>query len=477
MADETSVEDSTSSDSTSSDGVTSASAKPAMLRRIVRGLVRVYYPRIDVAGAEHIPSDGPVLLCANHANSLIDPVLIGWTSKRPVRFLAKAPLFKTPVLGPLMNALGMIPAFRGSDDSRQVRRNMQSLDAGSQALLQGDAMGIFPEGKSHDAMALEMVRSGASRIAIQAAEQGADGLVVVPIGLNYQHKEQFRSSVWIVVGEPIPISEWLDRHGGESRPAMRALTSELDSRLREVVIHLDELEWEPWVGELESLLQHNAVVAARQQTPLQRRKRIADAINHFLARDRHVVEGMAERITAFRRAVGVAGLRVNSPVLSTSGFQLFCRLAKDAFWLIVLCLPALAGSLYHCLPFVLTRAVSRKIRTPGRTTVSMYRLAVGLPVYVAWYAASTWVLLEYLPAALVWSWECLMPFCGLLALEYWRRARGMGRAIWFQVVLWFRRRELKVLRGMHAEISDQLVALGARYDADLAAESGSRESG
>jgi len=95
-----------------------------MLRRIVRGLVRVYYPRIDVVGAEHIPNEGPVLLYANHANSLIDPVLIGWTSKRSVRFLAKAPLFKTPVLGPLMHALGMIPAFRGSDDSRQVRRNM-----------------------------------------------------------------------------------------------------------------------------------------------------------------------------------------------------------------------------------------------------------------------------------------------------------------------------------------------------------------
>jgi 1-acyl-sn-glycerol-3-phosphate acyltransferase len=61
------------------------------------------------------------LICANHANSLFDPVLVGVAARRPVKFMAKAPLFDTPVLGPAMKALGMVPAFRGSDDARQVR--------------------------------------------------------------------------------------------------------------------------------------------------------------------------------------------------------------------------------------------------------------------------------------------------------------------------------------------------------------------
>src|SRR5262245_19733866 len=119
-------------------------------RWIVRRLIRLYYPKIEVTGRNHIPDNGPVLLVANHANSLIDPVIVGIAAQRPVRFFAKAPLFDTPVLGPVMRALGMLPAFRGQDDGSQVRRNLESLNVAAQALARGDAVGIFPEGKSHE---------------------------------------------------------------------------------------------------------------------------------------------------------------------------------------------------------------------------------------------------------------------------------------------------------------------------------------
>ncbi len=80
------------------------------LRRLARGLVKFYYPRLEIYGGAKIPQQGPVLLCANHANSMVDPVLIGVTAGRPVRFMAKAPLFEMPVVGRVMHALGMVPA-------------------------------------------------------------------------------------------------------------------------------------------------------------------------------------------------------------------------------------------------------------------------------------------------------------------------------------------------------------------------------
>ena len=159
------------------------------------GLLSCYRADLEFTGRDQLPDEGPVLVCANHANSLLDPVLVGMTARRPVRFVAKAPLFKSPVLGPLMGALGMIPAFRGQDDRRQVKNNQQSLDKGVNALVQGDAVGIFPEGKSHDYLRVEMVRGGAARMALEAVRQGADQLQLVPLGLNYRWKERFRSSV------------------------------------------------------------------------------------------------------------------------------------------------------------------------------------------------------------------------------------------------------------------------------------------
>ena len=105
----------------------------------------------------------------------------------------------------------------------------------------------------------------------------------------------------------------------------------------------------------------------------------------------------------------------------------------------------------------------------------MYRLAVGVPVYVLWYVVAAWWLSQALPGWIVWGCVCVMPFAGLVALEYWRRARGVGRSLWFQIRLWFRPSRREALRTTHAEISGQLGDLAARYDAEL--ESNSESAG
>ncbi len=178
--------------------------KNGFWRGLVRALARFYYPRIEVTGSELIPREGPVLLVANHPNSLMDPVLLGIAAGRPVRLMAKAPLFDVPVMGAVLRALGMVPAYRGSDDAKLVTKNLESLAAAARQLAAGGVMGIFPEGKSHDATQLALVRSGAARLAMQAvaapmADAGparARGLRVVPVGINYERKERFRSAVW-----------------------------------------------------------------------------------------------------------------------------------------------------------------------------------------------------------------------------------------------------------------------------------------
>jgi 1-acyl-sn-glycerol-3-phosphate acyltransferase len=116
-----------------------------------------------------------ILFVANHANSLIDPVIIGITAKRPVHFLAKAPLFDMLVLGPAMRAVGMIPAFRGVDDPSQVKRNLDSLAAAAVYLVKGEAVGLFPEGKSHDLPKVEQVRSGAARMSVRDSRRCRSG--------------------------------------------------------------------------------------------------------------------------------------------------------------------------------------------------------------------------------------------------------------------------------------------------------------
>ncbi|MEK7706611.1 MAG: lysophospholipid acyltransferase family protein, partial [Verrucomicrobiota bacterium] len=244
-------------------------------RWLVRKALHVYYPRIEIEGRERLPAGGAVLFVANHPNSLMDPAVIGFTAQRPMHFFAKAPLFDVPIFGALMHALGMVPAYRGQDDKASVRKNLETLDLGAKYLARGEAVGIFPEGKTHDREGVEQVRTGAARIAASAVQGGA-ALTIVPLGLNYERKERIRSSIWVRVGEPIDAGKIFRDHGSEERKAMRQLTEEIDVRLKQAVVHLDEERWRPLLDELEVLLPpvheaaRDSIAALRQLSDMRR---------------------------------------------------------------------------------------------------------------------------------------------------------------------------------------------------------------
>lgn len=84
------------------------------MRRFFAFVLSVFFRKIVVSGGEKLP-DGPAILVANHVNSLLDPLLLYVISPRPVRFLAKAPLFKHPLVSPFLRLLRAVPVQRRQD--------------------------------------------------------------------------------------------------------------------------------------------------------------------------------------------------------------------------------------------------------------------------------------------------------------------------------------------------------------------------
>ncbi len=101
----------------------------------------VWWGRLRVEGLEHVPDTGPVLIVPNH-DSQTDPLVVGVAirPRRRLRFLARAELWRIPLLGPVMDGLGQIPIRRGSGDSAALGRALEALRAGG-------ALGVFPEGR------------------------------------------------------------------------------------------------------------------------------------------------------------------------------------------------------------------------------------------------------------------------------------------------------------------------------------------
>jgi 1-acyl-sn-glycerol-3-phosphate acyltransferase len=435
------------------------------MRRFVRWLTRRYYPHVHITGKERIPATGPVLLCANHPNSLLDPPVVGLTAGRPVKFFAKAPLFEKPVLGSVMKALGMIPAYRGSDDRKQVRRNLESLDRGIEQLVQGNVVGIFPEGKSHDRQGVEMVRGGAARMALEAVRRGAKGLQVVPLGLNYERKEQFRSGVWVRIAEPISMDAWLAENESQAetdRQLSRRFTGDLQKRLQQVTIHLQEDAWQPWLNRLEYLGPDLDYPRGSPVPRLHIRKQIADAMNHFMEHDHEATVSLGKNISDYVTDVQRAGLDPAAPVLNTTRGAALRDVALQFFVLLLLLIPAVAGTLFHLVPFWIVRLVAGRMTPPGRTAVSFYRLLIGLPVYVAWYGLVFFVALGRLPVWQIAVSLSLMPLFGVIALQYWTRLRSTARDAWCQFLAILNPGRIRALMETRGELTAQIQQLAER---------------
>ncbi|MBC8244374.1 MAG: 1-acyl-sn-glycerol-3-phosphate acyltransferase [Verrucomicrobia bacterium] len=434
------------------------------LRRLIRRLIRVYYPVIRVTNAERLPREGATLYIANHPNSLIDPVLIGITTQRPVRFMAKAPLFKGRVLGALLRSVGMIPAYRASDDRSSVRRNVESLGVAAENLAKGLPMGIFPEGKSHDLTQVEQVKTGAARIAQQAVElAGGKPVWIVPLGINYEEKPRFRSRVWVAVGETVDATAWFAEHAGNEKQAMRQLTLTLDERLKAVVVHLDDARWEPLLDDLEWLAPvYASADKVRAVSRVQRRKNIAEAINYFESKNPERAEAVTARVAAHHEALGQAGVRISSPVFQHTGMALFLRMALK-FWRVLFGVPALVGTLLHLVPFALVRLIAPRFEGVGRTTTSLYRILVGLPFYGAWYVAAWFALRHYTDTTIATVSVVAMPLLGIFTFHYWINAGVVWRSLREEAKLMFNASLLAGLREENQAVKTEIAGLGDEY--------------
>ena len=243
------------------------------LRALLRLFLRVFFRRIAITGIERVPQDGPLLLVLNHPNGLIDPLFVLCLAPRPVSFLAKAPLFRMPIVAWFVRAFRSIPVERRVDPGADLTRNREMFARVRRHLGAGGAVALFPEGTSHSDPRLKPLRSGAARIALGVA--GAVPLQIQPVGLIYTAKETFRSSALVAFGEPFAVTPAPLDQNGEPPPAeVERLTARIADALSAVTLAADETEVLELVGRTEAILASATVeedAAAPERIALRRR--------------------------------------------------------------------------------------------------------------------------------------------------------------------------------------------------------------
>ncbi len=169
--------------------------------------------RYHVQHAERIPRSGPFIMAANHITDF-DPLVTAytlWHHGRVPHYLAKASLFRVPVIGWAFRSTGQVAV------ERAARGQNNTIAQGERIITEGLALVIYPEGTlTRDPEFWPMRgKSGAVRIALEtgvplipAAHWGAQKILP-------RWSKRFSlfppKTVNIVIGEPLDLSPWLGK--------------------------------------------------------------------------------------------------------------------------------------------------------------------------------------------------------------------------------------------------------------------------
>jgi 1-acyl-sn-glycerol-3-phosphate acyltransferase len=406
---------------------------------LARGIARVTgwavgaFYELDHVGPD-VPS-GPVLLVANHPNALIDPVIVFRVAGRPARPLAKAPLFEHPLVGPPLKGLGGLPVYRKKDDPERMHLNDTTFDAAIQALHDGDAVQIFPEGASHSEPSLAPLRTGAARIALQAEQRAGWqlGLRIVPVGLTYARKKMFRSRALALVGDAFGVADLREAYQQDPTEAVRLLTERITDALEAVTLNLSTTEDHLLIDVAERLY------ARSKRRPLEERERLASRFPRL----QQFAEGLAwlrahdpARHARLAAAVKDYGRRVRR--LGSEGDDVPSRYpaGRVVSYVIVQGLAlafgfplAALGALFWGIPYLIPRLVLRVVNVT-EDAIATYKLMISLVFFPLGYAA--WITLAgvYLGAPWAVAAALLLPALGAFALRWglrWERVKADAR--------------------------------------------------
>ena len=200
------------------------------VRALVHGLSKLLW-RIKVVHPERVPATGACVLAPSH-RSYLDTPFLACVTRRRIRFMGKAELWKYGWPAKFLTALGGFPVDRAGADRAALRAAQAALEG-------GEPLGMFPEGTRRSGPVVEDLHHGVAFLAARL------GVPIVPIGIGGSETILARdrklpklTKVVMIVGEPIspPV-----REPGASvrRGDVAALTEQLQQAIQKL---FDEAE-------------------------------------------------------------------------------------------------------------------------------------------------------------------------------------------------------------------------------------------
>ena len=408
------------------------------VKPLVQLSLRVFFRQIEIRHPDRLRASGPVLFCANHPNTLMDPLLVAAFRREPVAFLAKSTFFKNPIARAIFTSGNCIPIYRRQDaavDDRPATaaevtaQNEKSFGKSYDYLGHGGALLIFPEGTSISERKLRPLKTGAARIALgtEARHNFQLGLRVQCLGLNYFEPTRFRSDVLLNLAPPIWVADYAAAYAQDPEAAADQLTEEIQRRLEQrLVISRDAAE-DALVAQVERTFGDHLNPdddPATLYDNFQLSRTLFSAVAWFEQHDPTRLQKLRQRLPAYLAALHQH--RLDDAALDDERRGSVAGLLN-----LVLGLPVwVFGSLTNYLPYILPSLIARRA-TKDLEFVAPIMMVVGIFTFSLGYAVELSLLQHFLTHD--WRWTTLlgllMPVAGFYALNYWQAGAARLRRL------------------------------------------------
>ncbi len=394
-----------------------------LLQRYAKLCCRFYYRKILINDLKSIPANQPVILAPNHQNALMDALAMVCGTEFQVVFLARADIFKGRFLTKVLTFMNIMPIYRIRDGYENVKRNDEVFVKTNQVMRNMyNPLGIFPEGNHGDRRRLRSLVKGLFRIAFMAQEEYGEkqGIVIVPLGINYGHYQNFRSTLLINYGKPIEVSDYYSVYTVNPGLAINQLKERYAAEVSKLMIDIQTEEYYQTYMSLRTIFNDDmrnclGITDHSLTGKFKADKAMIAMLDKELASAPDSIKNLDAKVTEYQSGLQKTGLR--DWVIKKEKFSM-AAIAVSALLKIIFLPLFIAGFINNILPYWYVASKGTKIK--DTQFQSSFKFVIGMLVFPLWYLVfggllcfvpvDSWIKLLYV---------LLMPVTGLFAFHYY----------------------------------------------------------
>ena len=383
---------------------------------------KAYFRSIYIQGKDFIPSNNkPVIFAANHPSSFMDPILLAVHIKKPLYFLARGDVFKNKIARRIFDKLHMIPVYKPDLSPGQVFKNEMIFEKCYDHLGQNKAIMIFPEGISKTERRLRPIKTGIARIALGAEEKHQFGLdlTIIPIGLNYSNPHNFKSDVFVNIGEPIKVNDFKEIFLSDQRQGVLELTERVKNELEKRIVIIEDEQLEKLIQQIEILyrskLREESKLEGKATQDFYLSQDIVEAVEYYAKNNPEVLKDFEQKITVYLKQLKRLRIRDTQVKSSSVSLNFVWQMLYFFFGFPVF----LYGLITNIIPYKLAELISNKILI-REDFVGSIKIGVGMLIFLILYVIEATVFGAY--TNLLWG----ILFCitlypaGLFTINYFK---------------------------------------------------------